>query len=155
MEEASSVLNAHLLAREDVHFKPCESFNLTELDIVQEALASFREPTLLDIYAPKQDPRRERMDAQTREQQWKRMHEVAQEEPQFAGILRDGRCREVVMWFIHHLSGESQTQFGATGLTLPLLPVAHHSQEPPVEDNIGHWVYEQYQQAVTCQQCHL
>jgi len=151
MNEASERLNEHLLARTDVKFKSCDSFNLTELDHIQTLLRNHMDSSFDSIYQPKGDPRRHHVGDSMRAVVWDRMHRARHEH---SPMLRDGRCREIVMWFIHHLTENGQTNFGKLGVILPLLPPRHHTA-PTGHDEEAKWAHDQYQSMATCQQCHL
>uniref|UniRef100_A0A7S4KRT8 Sulfhydryl oxidase n=1 Tax=Paramoeba aestuarina TaxID=180227 RepID=A0A7S4KRT8_9EUKA len=59
-------------------------------------------------------------------------------------MLRDGKCAELVMWWIHHLTETSQEDLQKNGFVLPLMP-----EDGPVDSQDPTYVYQ-----VQCTDCH-
>jgi len=159
MTHASSILNQHLLSSSEynnITLRSCDSFTLEELNAIQEKIYSMKEDKLDDIYQEKQDPRRIRFNNEEEKQQmWEKQMTVGKQEEQVNEMLRDGRCREIVMWYVHHLSQSAKESFKALDIPLPLLPEVSHDTVPKDASDDLTWAYHQYQAMATCQQCHL
>eukprot|EP00966_Prymnesium_polylepis_P269775 6231941-Prymnesium_polylepis.1 len=65
------------------------------------------------------------------------------------------------MWFVHHLPVAEQVRIAATGVTIPLLPLADHTVKAhperrlAVEDTAAVEVHAAYEKQTTCQGCHV
>jgi hypothetical protein len=55
---------------------------------------------------------------------WAADAEFAKGDDQLTSVVRDARCYDAVMWFVHHLTAASKTDLVASGVltTLPMLP---------------------------------
>merc|ERR1719272_874447 len=71
--------------------------------------------------------------------------------PDLKNMVRDGKCHEVVMWFIHHLSIESQREV-AQLVALPFLPrVRHYMGE--YKSDAHKAIAESYDDEISCADC--
>jgi len=157
LQHASSVLNRHLHAIPNLQTKPCEQFTLSELDQAQILLSSYQAPSLSSIYHRTNDPRQIQYTGdEAKLQIWSKMNQLGKQDERINTMLRDGRCRETVMWYIHHLSeGDKEQVKQVANFVLPLLPEGEEKYANLFQDEDGLWAYEQYKNLVTCQQCHL
>jgi len=154
MGQASTVLNGHL-RNARLLTQSCDLFSLDQLDSIQTRLYSLRAADLIEVYDMGHDPRRPRLNSlQEYQELWAKMQQTAKTHPQTYDVLRDGRCRETVMWYTHHLTANGKQQIRGN-LVLPLLPTAHHGKPLPTAHTSEQWAYDQYSSMVTCQQCHL
>jgi len=155
LSEASTVLNTHLRNTPRLLTRPCEQYTLKQLDAIQTQLFNKRAPDLINIYDHARDPRRPRLSSLEEHQElWAKMRQTVTSQPELHNMLRDGRCRETVMWYTHHLTETGKEQIRGK-LMLPLLPTQLHHQPDDSASEATHWAYSQYSSMVTCNQCHL
>lgn len=70
-------------------------------------------------------------------------------------MVRDGKCAELVMWWIHHLTGEARAALsGVDGFKVPLLPThenvgLHASLLNQGSEHSNEYIYQ-----VSCSDCH-
>jgi len=74
-------------------------------------------------------------------------------------MMRDGKCHEAVMWFIHHLSTEAQFEI-ASMIYLPLLPIVSHAMNghgmmSPAASDASREIQDGYARQIQCTDCHL
>jgi len=155
LSEASTVLNTHLRNTPKLLTRRCEQYTLAQLDAIQTKLFDKRAPDLINIYNTAQDPRRPVLSTlQEYQDLWAKMQQTATSHPELNNMLRDGRCRETVMWYTHHLTENGKDQIRGK-LMVPLLPTQQHFKPESDSSEAAHWAYQQYSSMVTCQQCHL
>jgi hypothetical protein len=139
-QTVASVLNRYLqqaLAPDKI--RPCDSFDLEELNDVLAALVESSHPSLQQIYASKKcdddnSIATERCDKRAMRHQrgvagyreeWEEETDMLRGIPDesvravVGSVLRKGKCFEAVQLYYHHLSEESRQQFQPP---LPLLP---------------------------------
>merc|ERR1712232_1043538 len=134
--------NGHLLARNGLKSKECESFAVEELREVLRKLFRERSQELVDVYS-KVDGRRSVHNSEDElEQHWSTLPSDVD------GKQRDAHCHEAVMYFTHHLTEVAQARFSSEH-ELPLLPVREHSVKG---DDV---TTKHYAASVSCQQCHV
>merc|ERR1711981_357378 len=85
---------------------------------------------------------------------WTKAKALVSGDEKLSGIHRDGLCHQAVMWFTHHLPESTQTELTSTGLVLPQLPVADHSNAVATDAKTKQ-VLSDYTTAMTCQKCHV
>lgn len=141
--------------------RPCGEWRIPELQGLQRRVFNVSEKMLLSIYAGARDNRRQRFATlEELEAHWATIDAAASSTPALSALRRDGLCHEAVMWAVHHVSSSAMLALHADGLVLPSLPVVRH--EAPVAGMPSHSpaalahhiVYKEYEQQVSCQQCH-
>lgn len=155
-----AAMNRHLL-RQPHHTQPCEEYTHEELNDLARVLWGFREPELAAIYDNKGDNRKFHFDAEEdgldyKEKLWAEENLLTATKPEKYGegtqhhkMVRDGKCAELVMWWIHHLNAADRTTLSAReGFKVPLLPAVALT---PVEENIHS---KEYTYQVQCSDCH-
>merc|ERR1719487_1086247 len=94
-----------------VGHKDCSEFSIEELNDVMRMVNAARDDALNSIYQSEMDPRRVvHGGPMGLESRFAREAELVESAPDLKHMVRDGKCHEVVMWFIHHLSVESQRE---------------------------------------------
>mmetsp|Transcript_4856 Transcript_4856/g.8674 ORF Transcript_4856/g.8674 Transcript_4856/m.8674 type:complete len:486 (-) Transcript_4856:93-1550(-) len=142
-------LNAQL--RSSGHcLQDCSQWTTPELQQLLRQISKAAEKELLAVYAAAGDPRHQRFSSTAElENHWAFLDAGVDDEI-VEEMRRDGLCHEAVMWWVHHLSGETQQKLSAKGVKIPSLPERLHAA-PGGE---AHAVYKEYQHQVSCQQCH-
>ncbi len=155
-EDMANTLNIHLkeLLVGTVGHGDCSDFTNEELNDVMHLVHAVRDPSLNEIYTTVNDPRslkhHDNIDLSAR---FEKEAQLLVDAPHLEPMLRDGKCHEIVMWFIHHLSRESQTEVSEM-IALPYLPAVRHHVAPltnGAESRLG----QQYLEAIQCTDCHL
>jgi len=159
-------LNAQLVADPKLRTAPCEQFSLAGLTALQKTLFASREPELQAIYTNTNDNRRlgavgklteslEEMEAL-----WSKEEATLAQQPSLQATARDGRCHEVVMWWVHHLADSTKDELKSL-ITLPLLAVGgKHTAEvvqqkaPQASHEAVKQVMQSYSQGIGCAACH-
>ena len=174
---ASHVLNGHL--KRNVHnhgFNPakklqdCSKFRLQDLHSIQEKIFKLRTPALDDLYQSRTDNRRLRPGPNSNLEDhlmiWKSELEVTKStagSQTHLAAIRDGRCHETVMWYIHQLNEENQQRVLKTIDSMPLLPSNKHFTSGDEESELKTTGLEEpaiqqikstYLQQVGCGVCH-
>lgn len=158
-EDMTSKLNMHLknLLADSVLHKECSEFTNDELNDVMRLVHAARDPALQKIYEGANDPRSLLHDnTDGLESRFVREVELIAAAPELENMMRDGKCHEVVMWFIHHLSVESQLEV-AEIISVPLLPLLRHeTQGHGYQSSKQHQeIIDTYQAEILCIDCHL
>jgi len=128
---------------------PCEEFTLTELANLQKTFFALRSPELLtqDLRAP----RHLSMSALLEELENERMY--AELHPEVEEAIRDGKCAELAMQWVHHLSEDARGVVSKE--RLPLLAKKGTAEHAPELINGGHHhVAKKLASKVTCQTGH-
>lgn len=145
---------------------PCESFTAGALADTLKILLAARDERFDLIYRAASDNRRLRLDsAAAYVARW------AEEEAAVSGFapleeaVRDARCHDAVMWWVHHVAAEKKEELGAL-VTLPLLPatagkgprtrntLARAARALGAPEAAGALAYETYEVSITCNACH-
>lgn len=141
------------LQQQAYHTQPCEDWSPQELNELSRLLWTFRSEQLAAIYDDKDDNRKFHFaDFTYKEKLWAEEHLTIATQPTTHGkgthnfeVMRDGKCAELVMWWIHHLPAQARSKLaGVEGFRVPLLP-AHGLRET---DN-HEYIYQ-----VQCSSCH-
>lgn len=154
-------MNNHLNAQ-PYHTSACENYSHEQLNELARTLWTFRSSELAKIYDTAKDNRKFHFEADDgltyKEKLWAEEHLMAATEPVKYGkdtahynFVRDGKCAELVMWWIHHLPAEARTKLsGVPGFKVPLLP-AHGVQMDRVGEgkHVDEFIYQ-----VSCSSCH-
>lgn len=149
-EKMAHVLNGHL-KRSSPSTKECELWTIEELQQFQVLMMLMRDAKLDDIYHNTTDNRRIRRATADIKDEWTAINALANEDPELARIHRDGHCHEAVMWYVHHLSQETQDSL-KDKVTLPLLSYRRHL--PSAVEGSHAEVHRSYEEKVTCFSCH-
>lgn len=125
---------------------PCEDFTLSELSELETLLFEHRTPELFttDLRAPRHATAASLCQEITAEAEYVKKH------PEVFEALRDGKCAEIAMQWVHHL--EDKTRKVLATSKLPLLPergTAEHA--PELIRNGHHGVVQKLTSKVTCQ----
>merc|ERR1719232_2277449 len=140
-------MNAVLL--KDLHrSKSCDMYDHETLNDIARQLYSVRSLELDDLYSEKGDNRALHFsDFEYKEHLW-----VGESLAHHRGSLawnatRDGKCAELVMWYIHHLSESTRKVLSQSDtFQLPLMPV--QVAEPHVRSH-------EYAKQILCTDCHV
>lgn len=128
-----SAMNRHL-QRQPYSTQPCESYSHDQLNELARELWTHRSPALAAIYHEAGDKRGFHFDADDalsyKERLWAQEKLLATAQPDRHGtgsehhaMVRDGKCAELVMWWIHHLPREAREKLAAQpGFAVPLMP---------------------------------
>lgn len=149
---AFAAMNRHLAA-DSVKTSPCESFDHATLNELTRMLYSLRVKTLDEQYRSRQDRRALHFDdIEYKEKLWRAENQATESVPTHApggdiyNATRDGKCAELVMWYVHHLAeGHRKDLTMVSEFTLPLMPV----DVAPVEARSN-----EYDQEIGCTSCH-
>jgi len=147
----SQVLNRWL--KDSHHVKPCDEWEVEELQELQSLLYMLRHTDLDDIYQMTEDSRRLRFSTlEDMTQTWKDLNAIASnhENPWMKRMRRDGHCHEAVMWFVHHLTEDIKLLLFQSKVSIPLLSHARHECKAGDSEEIC----RAYEKQVTCQDCH-
>lgn len=141
-------------AGQHVATRPCEDWNHQELNELARVLYKARSPALTKIYVTNSDRRQFHFeDSQYKDKLWLQEEELVSTRPHTHGegsepyaMTRDGKCAEMIMWWVHHLPKEQREVLANTAeFVVPLLP-AHGFRE------VGASV--EYNDQVSCSVCH-
>lgn len=153
--EIFKAMNEHL-KRQPYHTQACEAYSHDELNELARLLWGFRSEGLASVYDKASDNRKFHFEAEDglayKEKLWAQENMMAAAQPAKHGegsdhhaMVRDGKCAELVMWWIHHLPAEARTKLSALpGFAVPLLPANGAPKVPSQE-----YIYQ-----VTCSDCH-
>jgi len=135
--------------------KPCDEWNVTEIQKLQAMLYLLRFPAYDDVYKQADDNRQLLGTIDDMQQTWEKLNAAA-EESGLGAMHRDGHCHEAVMWFTHHLQEDAKKLLRAQGVVLPLLSRARHdcpAAGPGSLEGRGA-VCAGYDYKVSCSDCH-
>lgn len=136
----------------------CEEWTHDELNDVARTLWKNRDEKLASIYDGADDNRKFHFNGLSyKEILWAQEAKMAKSHPETHGkgslhydIARDGKCAEVVMWWIHHLPQQSRSKLAKVqGFKVPLLPANGLRIDEAEEHDSNEYVYQ-----VTCGSCH-
>jgi len=146
----SHTLNNHLLNRDGLETTPCDGFSIEELNQLGAVLLSRRSAALQEVYTSgTPDPRRLRFSDAEIAEKWKEENQLSEEDPDYQ-LVRDGKCHELVMWFVHQLTQASQQALQTDpSFVLPLLPTEQHFGAASPDR------YADYKHQIACTDCHL
>jgi hypothetical protein len=120
-----TAMNRHL-ASQPYTTAPCENFSHAELNNFARVLFHVRSPALANIYDERGDKRKFHFETNTtdgskvggleyKEALWDQEARLGAANPAVYGdgtvhyaMVRDGKCAEAVMWWIHHLTEKSR-----------------------------------------------
>jgi len=130
-------LNHRLIGTPGLITKACDAFTVDELTALQKSLFASRQPELQAIYAKTNDNRQlaafgqlsEDMDSL--EALWDKEKAIVDANPALHDIVRDGKCHEAVMWWVHHIPDATKDELKSL-LSIPLLaetPTPHCEEE--------------------------
>jgi hypothetical protein len=133
--------------------RDCQLFDHETLNSLARQLYSVRSTELDDIYSAKSDKRALHFGSlDYKERIWQGETAAAAVHPSHVlggpayNATRDGKCAELVMWFVHHLAEPTRKQLAASpNFQLPLMPSAPASEEARSHE---------YQRQ-TCTDCHV
>lgn len=142
---AWEAMNTHLLGQ-DVTTFPCEGLDHDQLNDVARQIWSSSDPSFNQIYKNKNDKRAFHFDSlEYKEKLWKQEGATLKPATSEYGMVRDGKCAEVVMWWVHHLTESTKSKLSqAHSFVLPLMP-----QRGPVATDNKEYIYQ-----VQCSDCH-
>jgi len=149
-----SAMNNYLTAQ-SVQTMACEEFDHDLLNSVARQLFPFHDERLNNIYRGRNDRRQLHFsDMKYKEALWKEEEKMSKFYPITHGIgssqynmTRDGKCAELVMWWVHHLPISSKNFLNTMKeFKLPLLPNGESVQ--PKDQS------KEYSYQVSCTSCH-
>jgi len=155
-ESMGNVLNGWLQDG-DVETRACSEWTVTELQQLQSILYLARHAEFDEIYNEVDDNRRMRKDWDEIEKDWAALNELLKDEGEdhvAHAIRRDGHCHEAVLWYVHHLTADIKQLMSDSGVVIPLLSLAPHSEPHVGADNAHKQAHAVYQEQVTCSSCH-
>ena len=130
-----------------------------ELHEIQKTIIRLSHPEFQELYLEEEDNRRYRFcGAEQLEENFIVEDEIVRNTPELMDTLRDSKCRESVMWYVHHLRKEEKELLHTElDFVLPTLPVSEARVAKPEvveKDPEGaskiHDVYEESLQCTTC-----
>ena len=145
---------------------PCKEFSHGEIINILKTLHEARDPALEAVYVEADDNRRLQAgghktdDNATLIKEWMAEAQLLAANPALAPVLRDGRCYDVVMWWVHHIPAEKKEELASNGVLqkLPLMPIPElaHSQEdyPGVEAAARERAFSSFGFSSMCTKCH-
>lgn len=145
------------LVQQPYQTRACEDHSHQQLDEVARQLWKFRSEKLASIYQEATDKRQFHFDdIDYKEDLWSKEYKLATEDPHAFGpgskhykMVRDGKCAEMVMWWIHHLPEVARNKLSALeGFFVPLLPA-----KGLVGADLSS-VSKEYVYQVSCSDCH-
>lgn len=135
----------------------CEDMLLEEVHAIQKELMRASHPEFQHMYEETNDNRRYKIVGVAElETKFAQEHAIAADHPELMAVLRDSKCRESVMWYVHHLRDEEKQQLQADGFQLPLLPelVVQPSAELLEQKPEAKTIYRAYEESLECSTCH-
>lgn len=143
-----------VLSAGHVRTAPCETFVHSKLNDLARTLYVARAPELHDMYKARGDKRAFHFDAlEYKEALWAAEEAAAKTLLTMApgsesyNHTRDGKCAELVMWWIHHLSeGKRVLLAEMQNFVLPLMP------QGIATDGVGG---HEYALQISCTDCHV
>lgn len=149
-----SLMNLHLAAQ-PVETVPCEELDHESLNNISRKMFPLLDQRFHNIYSKRNDRRALHFDnLEYKEILWKQEEQMVLMDPKTYGprsfaynMTRDGKCAELVMWWVHHLPKSTKSILNSVlGFKLPLMP-----RDGPVKTNerVGEYIYQ-----VTCDSCH-
>jgi hypothetical protein len=124
----------------------CEDFSIKELSELEAQLFEHRSSELFtsDLRAPRHSTAKSLQDEIAEEAKYAEQH------PEALQALRDGKCADVAMQWVHHLDSEARAKLGK--LRFPLLPEKGTASHAPDLLRGGHEVVlQKLASKVTCQ----
>lgn len=142
--------------------RSCDTWSIPELHNLQRQIFNVSEKDLLAIYSEATDNRRQRFETlDDLEAHWTVIDAAASASEMLSELRRDGLCHESVMMAVHHTSSSTLQSLRSDGLELPSLPSVRHEaplSAASLHSSPGvvahHVVHREYEQQVSCQQCH-
>lgn len=135
----------------------CEDLLLEEVHAIQKEIMSASHPDFQRMYEETNDNRRYKISGVAELQtKFAQEHSIAADNSELLAVLRDSKCRESVMWYIHHLRDEEKQQLQAVGFQLPLLPelVVQPNAELLEQKPEVKTIYRAYEDSLECSTCH-
>jgi len=147
LASANARLNMHLAKKQGIRLKACEDFTTEGLRETLRNLFPFTSAKLKAVYSKVDGRGAKYEDIASMEAHW------TESAPSHDLRVRDAHCHEVVMWFVHHISSETQVHVMKT-MVLPKLPVADHriTKGSRADHDVAGKFYDE---KVTCQNCHV
>ena len=150
--EAFAAMN-RALAAYDVPTAPCDEMTHQQLDGLARLLYGARSTVLDRQYRERRDRRALHFENITaKEKLWRAEGQATIARAHYPdatamyNATRDGKCAEVVMWWVHHLTSETRTQLSSVAdITLPLMP-----RDLAPANMRSH----EYEQQIGCTSCH-
>lgn len=152
-KEIFSNMNKHLESQ-PYDTKACESWSHEELNNLAALLWQHRDQDLAAMYEVKGDKRAFHFEEglNYKNKLWEQEQERVSKSPKEHGpgtdsydTVRDGKCAEMVMWWIHHLPASAREALvGMKGFQVPLLPANGYKETDNKE-----YVYQ-----ISCSDCH-
>lgn len=134
----------------------CEDLLLEDLHVIQQRIVNVSHPGFQDIYEETGDNRRFRFaDMKQLDETYVEERDSIADLPQLAPVLRDSKCRESVMWYVHHLREEEKSLLHAEGFDLPSLPELELKPDNVLLMNPkARAIYRSYDDSLQCNTCH-
>lgn len=116
------VLNSHLLADKNLKTDECSTFTTERLNELGDSLWQLRDDRLNQVYADAKDNRQLRHTSLSKmHRAWDTEENMKKMDASLSRSLRAKKCREMVMWYVHHLTEDSRQEFKSLNLVLPLM----------------------------------
>jgi len=145
--DMSDKLNKHL--ENEIPMQDCDQFSLSDLNDISHLMNAAKDPALDDIYSDLDDKRKlEHSNYHELDARFQADLAAADQYPHLHEMIRDGKCHEIVMWYVHHLSSNGKKEIQQL-LSLPRLPTKMHAETG------AHASFGLYQRQINCFDCHL
>jgi len=160
----ANTLNTHLMrmasANDDLTLKRCEDMSHSELHELQMMLVENSHPDFQQLYESAEDNRRYRFcGASELSAKYSEESRIVSAVPKLADVLRDSKCRESVMWYVHHLRSEDKKALSSKhpSFVLPTLPETEVRPDPEISaanPSEAKTIYRAYDDSLQCTTCH-
>jgi hypothetical protein len=155
-EATMANLNNILLAKaEGATLRPCNSYNITELNELLDLLVSARATAFQEIYERNNDTRSLPLSVvleQTWEKEINQLNAISDD--YYSDALRDGKCHQAVMVYVHHLAESSRAEILEL-TTLPLLPTTYRFASSDPLTGTHAQIKQAYKEMASCSGCHV
>jgi len=160
----ANTLNTHLMrmasADDEFTLKRCEDMTHGELHELQLMLVENSHPDFQQLYESAEDNRRYRFcGASELAAKYEEESRIVSAVPKLADVLRDSKCRESVMWYVHHLRSEDKKALSKkhSSFVLPTLPeteVRPDAELSAANPSEAKAIYQAYDDSLQCTTCH-
>ena len=144
----------------------CEDWELPELSSVLTTLFHARNSSYQAVYESTADNRRiqaggrHTTDLDELRAGWAADAQAAQSSAELTNVVRDARCYDAIMWWVHHVPNAFKDGLVVSGTlrSLPLLPTVQHTMEEASADvpsGATELVAKSYTAATGCAACHV
>jgi len=150
----------HAIAKETsgLVLKHCEDMAIDELHAIQKVIVRASHPDFQEIYAKTGDNRRYRFCGMKElEGKYEKESAIVLKHPELSPMLRDAKCREAVMWYVHHLRHDEKQALHKSGFLLPTLPDDELKPDATLllqKEASAQTIHDAYNESLACTTCH-